>query len=127
MGRRRPGSPRFLVDHCVPASVAKMLRSGRQRCEVWSAHDAHLEDAADADLIAYADSRGATLITTNRDCAQIARGLGLASVIWLSVNEVDAVEAMARAGRWLEENSLPKGRVLKVLKKAEPKVLSPIR
>lgn len=66
-------------------------------------------------------------MTTNRDCAQLARRLRSAAVIWLAVLEVDALVANQRATAWLEMNDLPAGRVLKVLKHAEPKLLSPRR
>ena len=108
--------------------MAAGLRRGRRRGhEVWTAHEANLEDASDADLIAYAHSKRAILVTTNRDCAQSARRQRTARVIWLSVVEADAQFAMMRAIGWLglPRQSLPAGRVLKVFKVAEPKVLTP--
>ena len=72
---------RFVVDHCVPAEVARSLAS--EGHEAWTAYDAGLADAQDEDLIAYAHAKGAVLVTTNRDCAQLARRLRSAAVVWL--------------------------------------------
>ena len=86
---------------------------------------AGLGDAADEDLIAYAHAKGAMLVTTNRDCAQLARRLRSASVIWLAVREADARNATIRAAAWLATDTLPNGRVLRVSKVAVPRLLSP--
>jgi predicted nuclease of predicted toxin-antitoxin system len=90
---------RFVVDQCVPAEVARWLAS--EDHEAWTAFEAGLGDAADEDLIAYAHAKGATLVTTNRDCAQRGRRLRSATVIWLAVREQDATIAMGRASEWL--------------------------
>ena len=116
---------RFFVDQCVPAEVARWLAS--EGHDAWTAYDAGLEDAEDEDLIAYAHARGAILITTNRDCAQLARRLRSASVIWLAVRELDAKSTAARAVEWLGSYVLPSGRVLRITKTAEPKVVNPRR
>jgi len=114
-----------VVDHCVPAEVARWLASeGHQS---WTAYDAGLVDAADEDLIAYAHAKGAMLVTTNRDCAHLARLLRSATVIWLAVREIDAKVTMGRACMWLSSSSLPEGRVLRVTKVADPTVLNPRR
>jgi predicted nuclease of predicted toxin-antitoxin system len=114
---------RFVVDHCVPAEAARWLAS--EGHQAWSAYDAGLADAADEDLIAYAHTKGAVLITTNRDCAQLARRLRSVSVVWLSVRENDARVATIRAVTWLTANTLPDGRVLRVTKVAAPRLLDP--
>lgn len=114
---------RFVVDHCVPAEVARWLTS--QKHDAWTAYEAELDDAEDGDLIAYAHAKRAVLVTTNRDCAQLGRRLRSASVIWLAVVEVDARDAMARGLGWLDDFKLPPGRVLRVTKVADPKLLSP--
>lgn len=93
---------------------------------MWSAYEASLEAAPDGALIAYAHARTAVLVTTNRDCAQLARRLRLARVIWLQVREVDAEATMVRALNWLGTHRLPDGMVLRVGKNAEPVVLSPL-
>jgi predicted nuclease of predicted toxin-antitoxin system len=95
--------------------------------EAWTAYDAGLADALDEDLIAYAHARTAILVTTNRDCAQLARRLRAASVVWLAVREVNALDAMKRAIDWLNEETLPEGRVLRTRKVAAIVVLSPRR
>jgi predicted nuclease of predicted toxin-antitoxin system len=100
---------RFVVDQCVPVEVARWL--ARQSHEAWTAYDAGLGDAADEDLIAYAHAKGAVLVTTNRDCAQLARWLRTASVLWLAVREYVAQDAASRAVNWLAANILPNGRV----------------
>ena len=114
---------RFVVDHCVPVEVARSLASGGH--EAWTAYDAGLGDAQDEDLIAYAHAKGAVLVTTNRDCAQLARRLRSAAVVWLAVREPDATVAMGRATQWLISNALPQGRVLRVPKTTVPTMLSP--
>lgn len=107
----------------MPAGVARWLRA--QQHEAWTAREARLHDAADEDLIVYAHAKRAVLVTTNRDCAQLARRLRLARTVWLQVVEVDAVVAMERATAWLAASRLPEGRVLRVPKNAEPTVLTP--
>lgn len=116
---------RFVVDQCVPVEVARWLTG--QGHDAWTAYEAGLDDAEDEDLIAYAHSRGAILVTTNRDCAQLARRLRSASAVWLAVRELDARQATVRAADWLDANTLPPGRVLRVTKVAEPRVLNPRR
>ncbi|MGE3622181.1 MAG: DUF5615 family PIN-like protein [Acidimicrobiia bacterium] len=89
---------RFVVDQCVPVEVARtILRTGS---DCWTARQAGLDDAADADLIAYCRSKAACLVTTNRDCAWLARRLSSASVVWLATREAEARGAMERALRW---------------------------
>jgi hypothetical protein len=65
------------------------------------------------------------LVTTNRDCAQFARRLRSASVLWLAVRENDARDTVIRAVDWLAANALPSGRVLRIAKVAAPKLLDP--
>jgi hypothetical protein len=100
-------------------------RGRRHKC--WTAYDANLSDASDEILIIYAQDKQATLVTTNRNCALMARKLRLASVIWLQVREQDAAEAMGRALEWLTENELPQGMVLVIKRRAAPVVLSPLK
>lgn len=116
---------RFVVDHCVPAEVARWLTT--EGHEAWTAYEARLEDADDGDLIAYAYSRQALLVTTNRDCAQLGRRLRTARLVWLMVREADAIAMMTRAVEWLGRELLPDGRVLRVTKNGEPQVLAPVR
>jgi predicted nuclease of predicted toxin-antitoxin system len=116
---------RVVVDQCVPVEVARWLAS--EGHQAWTAFDAGLDDAEDEDLIAYSHAKGAVLVTTNRDCAQLARRLRSAQAIWLAVRETDALPTMQRATNWMDEHSLPPGRVLKIGKTAEPKLLTPIR
>ena len=47
----------------MPAAVGRHLRS--EGHETWTAHEAHLEAATDAELIAYADDHDAVVVTTN--------------------------------------------------------------
>lgn len=107
----------------MPAGVARWLRADRH--EAWTAREARVHDVADEDLIVYAHAKRAVLVTTNRDCAQLARRLRLALTVWLQVVEVDAVAAMQRAAEWLAVNQLPEGRVLRVPKRAQVLVLAP--
>ena len=116
---------RFVVDQCVPVEVARWLAS--EGHEAWTAYEAGLDDAQDEDLIAYAYVKAAALVTTNRDCAQLARRLRSAQLIWLAVREVDARATIERAVAWIEQNRLPAGRVLKVSKTANPQLLNPVR
>lgn len=95
--------------------------------EAWTAYEAGLDDAQDEDLVAYAHAKGAALVTTNRDCAQLARRLRSTQLIWLAVREADAIETAGRAIVWIGEHTFPPGRVLKVGKTAEPKLLNPLR
>lgn len=81
----------------------------------------------DEDLIAYAYAQDAILVTTNRDCAHLARRIRSASVLWLAVRESDARLAADRGLAWIDSNALPSGRVLRVPKTAEPKLLNPRR
>ncbi len=118
------------MDHCVPASVAHWLRGRRingRHSQVWTASEAHLEDVSDEILIVYADDQSAILVTTNRNCATVAVRMTSAAVVWLNVVEIDAVTAMSRAVEWLEANSLPQGRVLRVRKVASPQLMEPKR
>ena len=94
---------------------------------MWTAFEAHLEDVPDAEIIAYADDKSAILITTNRDCALLAQKMTLARVVWLNVNEVDALDGMKRAAEWMDGHHLPNGRVLRVSKNRDPLVLNPRR
>jgi predicted nuclease of predicted toxin-antitoxin system len=115
---------RFVVDQCVPAEVGRWLAN--EGHEAWTADAAGLNDAADEDLLAYSNAKGAILITTNRDCAQLGRRLRSAPVVWLAVRESDAKATMARAMAWLASmGSMPNGRVLRVSKVAAPKLLNP--
>ncbi len=109
---------RFVVDQCVPAEVARWLST--QGHQAWTAFQAGLDDAPDEALLAYAFAMGAALVTTNRDCASLARRMRSAPVVWLQVREVDALDAVQRALAWVESNRLPSGRVLRVPKVAEP-------
>lgn len=123
--RLRPGSRlRFVVDHCVPAEVARWLAA--EGHQAWTADAAGLAGAQDDDLIVYAHAKDATLVTTNRDCAQLGRRLRSASIVWLAVVEIEALAAMQRAVGWLEIGLLPSGRVLRVSKTVEPKLLAPL-
>jgi predicted nuclease of predicted toxin-antitoxin system len=115
---------RFVVDQCVPVEVARWLSSDGH--EAWTAYEAGLDDARDEDLIAYAHAKRAALVTTNRDCAQLARRLRSARVIWLAVREPDARAAVERAVAWIGQHALPQGRVLKIGKTAEPQVVNPL-
>lgn len=116
---------RFVVDQCVPVEVARWLAG--EGHEAWTAYEAGLDDAQDEDLIAYAHAKGAVLVTTNRDCAQLARRLRSAQLIWLAVREADALAAIERAVDWAAQSRLPAGRTLKVGKTAAPQLLNPIR
>ena len=107
----------------MPVEVARSLRAGRHQC--WTALEARLSDAEDLDLIAYAHAKQAILVTTNRDCALAARRQRSARTVWLQVREQDATAAMTRALEWLTANRLPEGRVLRVPKRADPRLLSP--
>ena len=95
--------------------------------EAWTAREAHLEDVEDDHLIAYTEDKRAIVVTTNRDCAQLARRMRSASVIWLCVREVDTVAAMLTALLWLSSNKLPAGMVLRVRKTVPPTLLQPHR
>jgi predicted nuclease of predicted toxin-antitoxin system len=112
-----------VVDHCVPASVAGVLRSAGH--EAWTAYEANLEDVSDESLIIYAQDRDAVLVTTNRDCAQLGRRMQAARIIWLRVIEVDCEAATLRAIEWLQTNRLPNGRVLRVPKHVPVSLLAP--
>lgn len=116
---------RFVVDQCVPVEVARWLAG--EGHEAWTAYEAGLDDAEDEDLIAYSFAKGAVLVTTNRDCAQLARRLRSAQLVWLAVREPDARAAAERAVAWSAHQTLPPGRVLKVTKTTEPKLLNPLR
>lgn len=113
-----------MVDHCVPAEVARWL--SEQGHEAWTASQANLAAASDLELIVYAYDRNAVLVTTNRDCAQAARRQRTASVVWLQVREPDALDAMRRGADWLKGQRLPTGRVLRVPKRAELSLLRPL-
>ena len=119
-------SERFFVDHCVPAEVAAYLRKAGY-IQTWTAYQARLDAAEDRDLIVYADERNAILVTTNRDCAHTARRLTLCRCVYLAVIEANALQAMKSAVRWLDENMLPEGRVLRIVGSKDPKVMSPLR
>jgi predicted nuclease of predicted toxin-antitoxin system len=124
--RRQAEARRFLVDHCVPAGVSRWLRSAGYD-ETWTAYEAGLEEASDENLIIYAQSRRAVLVTTNRDCARRAQRMEAASSVWLKVTEVDVEPAIGRAIAWLDVNQLPRGRVLMVPKHGALSVLPPNR
>lgn len=94
--------------------------------QAWTAYDAHLEEAPDDALLAYAEDKGAVFVTTNRDAAALARRLRAASTIWLSVREVDVLAAIDRALSWLAERRLPDGFVLKVPKHAPLALQAPL-
>jgi predicted nuclease of predicted toxin-antitoxin system len=108
----------------VPAAVARYLRG--EAHEAWTAYEAHLEEASDAELIAYAADHDAIAVTTNRDFVTLARRLRAARVVHLRVSEADAVLAMDRALRWLESSGLPDGMALRVPKRSEIRVLPPL-
>jgi predicted nuclease of predicted toxin-antitoxin system len=112
------------VDHCVPVDVAKLIRSKGHTA--WTAFEAHLQEAGDDELIFYAEAKNALLVTTNADCAVLARRLKAASVVYLRVRERDAVEAMDRAEEWLQSNHLPQGRVLRVRPGGVIDVMAPL-
>ena len=108
----------------MPVEVARWLAD--EGHAAWTAWEANLADAADAELIAYAHSRDAIAVTTNRDFVPAARRQRSARVIYLAVREVDALAAMRLAAEWLETNQLPGGRVLRVGKTAPPELLPPL-
>jgi hypothetical protein len=95
--------------------------------KAWTAYEANLQEAQDDALNVYAERKGAILVTVNKDCAAIARRLQAASAVYLCVRERDAVIAMGRAEQWLRANRLPEGRVLRVPKQAEIRVMRPLR
>lgn len=100
-----------------------MLRLRRH--QAWTADDAHLGSIPDEALVVYAHEKAAVLVTTNGDCAASGRRMALCAVIWLRVVEVDAEAATKRALDWLDDNRLPMGRVLRVPKHAEIRMLAP--
>lgn len=109
----------------MPVEVAAWLRA--EDHEAWTAFEANLQEAGDDELNIYAQSKGAILVTTNKDCAAIARRLQSAETIYLRVRERDAVEAIGRAEAWLQQNHLPRGRVLRVPRLARIRLMTPLR
>lgn len=91
----------------------------------WTADDAHVAALADDQLLVYADTEDAIVVTTNRDCATTARRI-LVSTIYLAVIEANALAAAEQALFWLTEHPLPEGRVLKVRKTVPPVLMTPI-
>lgn len=112
------------MDHCVPADVARML--GTIGHDAWTAYDAGLETASDREILAYANEKQATIVTTNKDFVPLARRLMFARVVYLKVKEQFALDAMRRAVDWLAERDLPDGMVLRVPRHAEVRVMSPL-
>ena len=106
----------------MPSEVVKHLHPDH---EAWSAYEAHLEAVGDDELLAYAENRDAILITTNKDCAALARRLCCARVIYLAVIEANALEAVIRAIDWLERNEIPAGRVIRVTRRTTIRILNP--
>lgn len=94
--------------------------------QAWSAYEAHLEDASDGALVVYAADKGAIAVTTNKDFVALARRLRAARVVYLRCREPDALEMMARALGWLDQNRLPPGRVLRVPRRADVRVMTPL-
>lgn len=97
-----------------------------QSHEAWTAYQAGLSDVSDQELIAYADDREAIVVTNNADFIPVARRLRFARVVYLRTREAVAVDAMARALDWLEQNTLPKGMVLRVPLRATIRVMNPL-
>jgi predicted nuclease of predicted toxin-antitoxin system len=58
---------RFVIDHDVAVTVRGVLIRAGHEC--WSAAQAHLDDAPDDSLAAYADDRHAALISHDMDFA----------------------------------------------------------
>lgn len=81
---------------------------------------------SDQELIAYADDQDAIVVTNNADFIPLARRLRFAAVVYVRVREVVAVDAMARALVWLDENVPPDGMVLRVPLRAAINVMTPL-
>jgi predicted nuclease of predicted toxin-antitoxin system len=91
----------------------------------WTAYEAGLPQALDEVLIAYAASKAAIAVTTNKDFGALARRLRMAKVVLLRVDEARAAEAMRRAVDWLANQALPDGMVLRVPLNGPIMILSP--
>ena len=104
--------------------MARLLRS--EGHETWSAYEAHLSEASDRDLIAYAEDKKAIAVTHNKDFAATARVMRSARTIYLRVTEDKAVIAMRRALEWIAANRFPDGRVVRVTIGKTPELMTPL-
>jgi predicted nuclease of predicted toxin-antitoxin system len=82
----------FCLDHDVPYSVARMLRSTRH--EVITAGDAGLRDAADDDITVWADNLQAVLITLDREFSRRRRRNTIGRHVWLRCAEPEASDLL---------------------------------
>ena len=87
-----------------------------------------MDQLPDDALIVFAGSRGEILVTTNHDCIRVARRLREARVVYLSVVESAAEETMSKAIDWIGSHprGFPAGRVLKVTRTTQPRIMNPI-
>lgn len=85
---------RFVLDHDVDAEVrALLIREGHQ---CWTAGDAGLSRAADNDLAVYAHSKGAALLTHDREFTARQREHTFMRHVWLHCTEPAALGVVKR-------------------------------
>ena len=85
---------RFVIDHDVAVTVRGVLIRAGHEC--WSAAQAHLDDAPDDALAAYADDRHAALISHDMDFARRRRRNTRGQHVWLRCPEPDAPTVLTR-------------------------------
>lgn len=116
---------RFVVDQCVPAEVAALLRERGHEVDDPD-DDLDLGLCTDEHVLAYAAAKRAAVVTTNADFVGVARRRQWASVVHLGRDE-HAAEAAERALAWLAQHPLPAGQVLRVPRRAPVALLTPLR
>lgn len=82
-----------MTDNDVDAAVAALLRN--EGHEAWTASEAGLAEASDADLAVYADDQGAALISHDREFSQWRQANTSGQHIVLMVPQPDAAEVVA--------------------------------
>lgn len=86
------GALRFVTDNDVDALVAACLREAGH--EAWTAADAQLASASDAELAIYAEDQGAVLLSHDREFSQWRKTKLSGRHVWVRVPQPDAADAM---------------------------------
>lgn len=85
---------RFLLDHDVDARLARVFKERGHNC--WTAAEANLAVASDDELTAYADDRGAVLVTHDVPFSQRRARNPIGKHLQLRCEEPDVAELLIR-------------------------------
>lgn len=107
---------RFVLDHDVDARVLKVLRAAGHQS--WTAADAGLYVAGDDEITVYAQSKGATVLSHDREFSARRRRNPIGRHVQLGCREPDALVVIPPILKRLVENIEPFDDVFAYVSKA---------